>query len=365
MKFVIASYANSQEFSSPADWIRRIKAYLGVLESLSERHSVISIEQINYEGEHRLNGVHYHFMNFGKKRLHFPWRLHRFIKDQQPDIVLIHGLQFPFQIIQLRLKLGFRVKIIVQSHENNPLKGFRKFVQYIADHCIDSYFFSSEAISEAWLDQKLIANRGKIKEVMVGSSIFQLENKEAARAKIGVLGHPMFLSVGGLSPGKDPMVLVNTFLQFVVFQPEARLYMIYHTNELISEIKKLLANSAYKDAVTLIGKVSHVELLDWFNSADFFVSASHFEVFGVAVVEAMSCGCIPIITNIPAFRKITDNGKCGLLFEPGNEQTLLSALMQTTQMNVPEKRNATLEQFRNKLSFDAIAHKIHEITASL
>ncbi|MDB5210564.1 MAG: hypothetical protein JWQ30_1391, partial [Sediminibacterium sp.] len=118
MKFLFASYVRSPEFNRPEEWIKRIQAYLGVLESLSKQHTVISIEQINYKGEYEQSGVRYFFIDFGKKVLHFPWKLHRFIKEQAPDIILIHGMDFPLQIIQLRLKMGRRVKIIVQSHGN-------------------------------------------------------------------------------------------------------------------------------------------------------------------------------------------------------------------------------------------------------
>jgi len=115
----------------------------------------------------------------------------------------------------------------------------------------------------------------------------------------------------------------------------------------------------------LIGKLPHDELQYWFNSADIIISGSHYEGSGTAVCEAMSCGCMPLVTDIFSFRMITDNGRCGLLYEAGNEAALLSALIKTRQMDIREKQKLSLEYFRATLSFEAIAQKIQEIASSL
>jgi len=365
MKFVFASYVKSPEFNRPEDWIKRIDAYLGVLESLSRHHTVISIEQINYKGDLLQDGVHYHFMDFGKGKLYFPWQLHRFIKTAAPDIILIHGIDFPLQVIQLRLKMGSRVKIIVQSHGNKTPRGYKKILQQIADKYIDAYFFTSKRMSEAWLKEGLISHENKIHEVMVGSSIFYPGDKETARGKKNIQGRPVFLWAGRLDKNKDPLTVVKAFLQFAVVNPEAKLYMIFQTNELLQEIESLLKKNSCKDAIVLVGKVLHEDMLYWFNSADFFISGSHFEVFGAAVSEAMSCGCVPIITNIPSFQKITGNATCGLLYKAGDEEALLTALQQTVKLDMAEERRKVSRQFDQYLSFDAIAREIQDVAISL
>jgi len=141
--------------------------------------------------------------------------------------------------------------------------------------------------------------------------------------------------------------------------------MIYHTDELIGGIKELISNSPVKNKIILVGKTPHDDLLYWFNSADFFISGSHYEGSGTALCEAMSCGCIPIVTDIFSFRMITDNGNCGILYEAGNEAALLSALIQTKDLDIDEKRGKSLEYFREKLSFEAIAKRIEEIAGYL
>jgi glycosyltransferase involved in cell wall biosynthesis len=135
--------------------------------------------------------------------------------------------------------------------------------------------------------------------------------------------------------------VVKAFLAFAEVNPDTRLYMIYHTDELLNDIKALQT-----DAIKLIGKVPHDDLLYWFNSVDFIVSGSHYEGSGAAICEAMSCGCIPVVTDILSFRMITDNGNCGILYPPGNEQAMLSALNQTLKWMWKEKRQANAKAFQ-------------------
>ena len=134
----------------------------------------------------------------------------------------------------------------------------------------------------------------------------------------------------------------------------------------LHEINSLLdGNKKYREAIVLVGKVSHDQLLYWYNSADFFISASRYEGSGVAVSEAMSCGCIPITSNFITFQKMTGSGKCGLLFETGNDKDLLVALLKTDEMDMEKERDRVLRQFKEELSFEAIAKKINAVIASL
>lgn len=366
MKFVFLSYINTPEFTMPGDWIRRIRIYTGVLESLSSQHTVVSIEQINYEGEFPFNGVQYHFLNFGNRKSHFPFRLNGYVKKLAPDVVLVHSMNFPLQVIQLRLKLGRKTKIIVQNHAEKPRTGYKKLLQKAADRVIDSYLFTSKEMGNEWVIKGIIKRPQKVNEVMEASSVFAPMDRISATRHTNVKGDPVFLWVGRLDRNKDPLTVIKSFLKFVSSFPAARLYMVFHTTELLSEIESLLGQqNVHKDPVVLAGRKSHEEMSYWYNSADFILSGSHYEGSGVAVCEAMSCGCIPIITNILSFKKMTGEGKCGLLYEPGNEQALLSALRHSMRLNIKEERKKVLQQFREALSFEAISRKIHRVAESL
>ncbi|MFI5161109.1 MAG: glycosyltransferase family 4 protein [Sphingobacteriales bacterium] len=363
MKYVSVTFSPSLNFNSPESWFERTAGYAGILFCLARNNTVINIKQINYDGDCMHKGVHYYFPNFRRKDTYFPGELIRFVKSLDPDVVLVQGLHNPFQLIQLAVRLNKTAKIIVQHHAEKPATGIKKFFQRMADKLVDAYLFASHELGAEWVERGIISSPGKIHEVMEVSSIFSPMNKTQARLQTNATGTPVFLWVGRLNDNKDPLTVIKAFLRFAEVNPTAHLYMIYHTDELLPHINGLLVQSPQKDSIRLIGKVPHGELQYWFNSADVILSGSHYEGSGTAVCEAMSCGCVPVVTDISSFRMITDNGRCGLLYEPGNQTALLDALNKVTEMDMKEKQDLSLQYFNSTLSFEAIAKRIQEIAA--
>jgi glycosyltransferase involved in cell wall biosynthesis len=365
MRFVFLSYNYSPDIHSPEEWVDRLKFYVGSLEQLSKQHTVIRVDQINYEGHFIHNGVEYYCVNDGKKKNYFPRKLHRFVKTLQPDVIVVSSFLFPLQVIQLRKYLGKKVKIIIQNHADKPFTGFKKYLQRWADNSIDGYIFASCAMGADWVRRGNIGSEKKIHEIVGGSSLFYPVDKLKAKAETKTEGDPVFLWVGRLNENKDPLTVVKGFLEFVKEHPSAKLYMIYQTTELLNAITRLKEENANGQAISLVGKINHAALLYWFNSADFYISGSHYEGSGTALGEAMSCGCIPVVTDIFSFRFITNNGNCGLLYEAGNEVALVSALQKAMQLDREKQRKKSLDHFNTALSFEAIAHKFQLLAASL
>jgi glycosyltransferase involved in cell wall biosynthesis len=75
----------------------------------------------------------------------------------------------------------------------------------------------------------------------------------------------------------------------------------------------------------------------------------------------MSCGCIPVLSDIPSFRKMTDNGNVGLLFTAGDAASLSAALERSVSLPIDVHRKKVLDQFHRTLSFDAIARKMRQV----
>lgn len=363
MRIVFLSYNYSPDIHSPQEWIERIKFYVGWSEYLARGHTVIRVDHINYEGNFTHNRIKYHFVNEGQKINYFPEKLHLYVKELRPDVVIVSSFLFPVQLVQLRNTLGKDVKIIIQHHAERPYTGIKKYIQRFASHKADIFLFTSYAIGADWVKKGNISTETKIRELMEVSSVFYSLDKNNAREKTKAFGSPLFIWVGRLNQNKDPLTAVRGFLKFSAFQPDARLYMFYHTAELVSEIKKLLPLKPAISPVILMGKIHHNELLHWYNSADFYLSASHYEGSGTALCESLSCGCIPIVTEIPSFRTIS--GNCGLLYKPGDEEALIWALQQAANLNTEEEKIKVLKHFKNELSFEAIAVRFQTILNSL
>lgn len=362
MRIVSTGYSKTTAFDNPLDWLKKISFYTGLLEELAKGHEVMSIERINYEGELQQNGVAYFFILLKRKVVRFPWRMHRLIKRLRPDVIFVNGFIFPLQILQLRLKVGRRVKIFVLHRAEKPAAGFRKYLQKLADKCVNGYLFASSEFGDEWTTKNIISHSQKIHEIMQSSSIFQPGFRSTAGKSLRDSGTPVFLWVGRLDANKDPVTVVTAFINYLMTNPSAKLYMIYQSEDLIDDVRGLLPeNTSAMKNIRLIGRIPHDQLQTWYTGADFFLSGSHYEGSGIAVSEAMSCGCIPIVTDIASFRRMTGPGKCGLLYRPGSHAELLEALLQTNKLNIEQEREKVLSQFKNELSFEAISGKINRL----
>jgi glycosyltransferase involved in cell wall biosynthesis len=157
------------------------------------------------------------------------------------------------------------------------------------------------------------------------------------------------------------MTVVEGFALLLKNVPEAKLYIIYQSEETPGALEAALDDDeTLKHAVHLVGKVNNEELANWYLAADFFVAGSRREACGYALLEAMSCGCIPVVTDIPSFRKITADATVGFLYEPGNPQAFMQAMNRGLETDRGEMKKKVMNHFRDKLSFEAIAKQIVE-----
>ena len=277
----------------------------------------------------------------------------------------MEGFIFPLQVILLKLQLGKASSIITTSWER-PFSGLKRIFQILAGKCIDAYLFTSIGNSDDWIRQQIIKDERKCHEVLEASSLLSPLDKQQSRSLLNIGPGIVFLWVGRLDENKDPLTVLSAFQNYLSINAAARLYMIYHTEELLPYINNLLkSDPVLKGAVVLIGKVPHSTLASWYSAADIYISASRREGSGYALLEAMSCGCVPVVTCIPSFRKITGNGTVGFLYPPGDVKYLCAILGQIDEGGVDELSARTKRYFIEKLSFSNIADDIYSICLTL
>ena len=362
MKIVCITFSRSNDIQSPDEWHKRLSIFIGAWEILALEHKITRIELVKFNGGEKRNGIEYIFFDPGTDKILFPWSLYLKVKSLKPDIVFVAGLHFPLQVLQLRILLPGSIKIIAQHHAEKPFHGIKKWLQRFADPCIEVYFFASKFIAQNWVQNGNICSIEKVREIMEVSSVFSgLSNGEFVRQATSA--PPVFLFVGRLNTNKDPLVVLRAFYRLIKNYPSARLIMIFQSNELLSQIKKM--TESYKDAVLLAGKIPHEDMAAWYQKATFIISGSQYEGSGTAVCEAMSMGCIPILPGIDSFLGITNKGACGFLYKPGNEDSLVDIIKQALRADFQEERKKAILQFQNELSFTAIARKIQAVLDSL
>jgi alpha-1,3-mannosyltransferase len=74
-----------------------------------------------------------------------------------------------------------------------------------------------------------------------------------------------------------------------------------------AELAELVSRLGLADAVRFVVNPSNAELRGLMGEASFFGCLSSYEGFGLAAVEAMSAGLIPILSSIPAFKRLVSS----------------------------------------------------------
>ena len=347
MRILHLTYKRIRNYSDPDAWLKQTNFFGALLEQMAKEAEVKNIHCIDFKGVIRRNGVEYHFLEQNIMQLWFPIALHKYVQQLNPDVIIVHGFAHPWQVIMLHMRMGRSVPIVIQHHSEKKLSHYKRFLQHHIDRFVAAYFFPSFEQAGSWVEDRQIRNEAKIHEVMEVPSVFRPIDKKLSRARTKVKGGKVYLWVGRFDDNKDPITLVSAFLRFASNNSSVRLYVVFRSTELIEEINAFLnQHPKVSGQIVLVGKVQHDELLYWFNSADFIISTSHYEGMGVAVCEGMSCGCIPLLTDIPSFRKMTNNGKCGLLFKAGDISDLTATLQKSLLLDVETEKVKTLATYQ-------------------
>ncbi|MEP6673927.1 MAG: glycosyltransferase family 4 protein [Ferruginibacter sp.] len=365
MKIVFISYSSQLTYKDPLLWIEKISNFSALMNALVPYCSIAYIKQTGYEGIIQKNNVDYIFLRSINKKPRFPWRLNKALKKLRPDIVIVSGIRSPLQVMLTKLQLGKKVRLIGKHHAESPPTGFRKILQRFADRCFDAYLFTSKGNAAEWIKSGIIKNENKLFEFSGSSTAFKKMNKKDALQKTGMNGSTNFLWVGGLNENKDPLTVLEGFEKYLASQAGSKFYMIFHTADMIDTVQKKIDESkSLKNAVVLQGYVPYNEMPAWYSAANFFISGSHSEGGSFALAEAMACGCIPIITKIPAALKMTGDGKYAISFRAGNADDLADKLMGLSSIS-KTFADEVEKYFSDHLSADSMARQLYEYCISL
>lgn len=290
-------------------------------------------------------------------------------KEPVQTAVHLNGLLYSLQLRMLRNTLPNDCSIVVQHHAEAPWRPLTRPLQRWGLRAADGFFFAARDLAASWIDNDLISKRQSIFEIMEGSNNFQFRDRSTPRARTGMTGSPVVLWVGRLIALKDPLTVLEGFTRVLRHAPQARLYMAYGEADMLPAVReRLAASKILADAVSLLGRVEHSRLEDIYNSADYFVLGSHHEGSGFSLAEAMACGVVPVVTDIPSFRVMTDGGRIGACWRPGSSEDFAHQFLAVMRQPVEHLSRETCNFFQSRLSYKAIARDAvrayREVTAA-
>lgn len=147
-----------------------------------------------------------------------------------------------------------------------------------------------------------------------------VDTKRFARPVKDISGKQDFVvtMVAAFRPQKDQDTLIRAFTHL---EPNYRLQLV-GGGQRGEELKALCRELGLEDRVQFLGV--RMDVPDIMEQSDVIVLSSHWEGFGLAAVEGMASGRPMVATDGDGLRDIV--GGAGVLFQPGDDQELASAI---------------------------------------
>ncbi|HEY7372462.1 MAG TPA: glycosyltransferase family 4 protein [Polyangia bacterium] len=365
LTIAVANCVFDADVRDPEQLLERYHAMTGWAEAVAAAGAgaVIVVQRFGREAVVQRGPVEYRFVSDGGPAGPPLWfvgvRLGREVVALRPDVVHVHGLIFPAAVAWLRLQLPCQAAIVVQDHgafRLGPASLAQRVRQVLVGaglNAADGFMFTAREQAVPWQQAGIIRARHAIYEVPESST--NMASWPAAAEKAGALpGRPAILSVARLDANKDPLTVLEGFARAAATLPEAALTMVYGDDVLLPGVEAWLrAHPALRARIYLRGFLAREVLAGLYRSADIFTIGSHREVACFSLIEALSFGVTPVVTDIPAFRAIT-GGRVGALFPPGDAGELGRALRAQASGNADARRQAVREHFERELSWPVV-----------
>lgn len=97
----------------------------------------------------------------------------------------------------------------------------------------------------------------------------------------------------------------------------------------MDNIKKAAQDYGVSDMTEFLGYVKGFdEKVKLLSDSKIFISCSKGEGFPVSLLEAMNCGCVPVVSNVGDIVDVIQNGKNGFVFNDTNDETEFAAYLE-------------------------------------
>jgi glycosyltransferase involved in cell wall biosynthesis len=144
------------------------------------------------------------------------------------------------------------------------------------------------------------------------------------------------LFIGRFDRHKGGDLVIDAFAQLAAERPRLRLLFVGDDRGFIDDAGKLWSLESYlgshvadpdiRRRIELLGARPHAELGALRRGARLTLAPSRYETFGLALLEAMACGCPVLATRAGAIPEIVQEGRNGLLAASGDAASLAAQM---------------------------------------
>ncbi len=238
---------------------------------------------------------------------------------RQADLVHVHGIDFFFDFLALTRPLHKRPMLVSTHggffHTNFAKRLKRHYFNSVTRVALQAYgrvIATSENDGEIFSQ---ITDKRRLRVIENGVDIHKFEGAASQTLR------PTLIYFGRWSINKGILEALNLLFALRAQQPDTPWEMIIAGREYDLTSNVILAHAAKLGMlahVTVFAEPSNDDLRALISKASYFVCLSRHEGFGIAPIEAMSAALVPLLSDIPPFRRLVQTTQVGLILEGGD-----------------------------------------------
>jgi teichuronic acid biosynthesis glycosyltransferase TuaC len=252
--------------------------------------------------------------------------LYPFLERSRPDLILNYWV-YPEGYAAVRLGRRLAKPVIVSSRGSDLLRigdGVTRHLVKTTVKAADRVLTVSRQLRDRAVEWGADPQRTRVIPNGCDREVFDYRDREEPRRLLGVSAdEKVIVFAGWLDASKGMRELLEAF-RVVSVDPKTTLVCIGE-GKMAAAIRVFAGQHQLQTRIRLEGKRSASEVAQWMNAGDVFCLPSHSEGCPNVVVEAISCGCPVVATDVGGIPDLI-SGKHGILVPPRDAGKLAEAL---------------------------------------
>lgn len=157
--------------------------------------------------------------------------------------------------------------------------------------------------------------------------------------RLELAGRTVFLSPRNFYPLYRLVEIVQAFAQVAQRLPDAVLLMKRYAAEAdySQRVEALIDKFGIRSRVHILEQVDYAEMPDFYRSGAVMISVPESDGTPMSLLEAMACGCLPIVSDLPSLHEWVVDGDNGRVVPVGDVDALAAAMLDMANCSERER----------------------------